>query len=119
MRLFQVLEMRRVWDVAALFWFAVAFAVGVAGAGGDLAGAGAFLDDVVDHDAVSLSLSRTLPLLFEGVPYASIVSHVRRWRLLGRYLFPIIVLLHPVGESRVRPLVGCPVFVIVRVFSGG
>lgn len=60
MRLFRVFEMRRVWDVAALFWFAVAFTIGVAGAGGDRAGAGVFLDDVVDRDAVSLSLSRTL-----------------------------------------------------------
>lgn len=91
MRLFQVLEMRRVWDVAALFWFAVAFTIGVAGAGGDHAGAWAFLDDVVDHDAVSLSLSRTLntPCL-RGFPYAPIVLHVRRCRLLGRYLFPSI-----------------------------
>lgn len=61
MRLFQVLEMRRVWDVAALFWFAVAFTIGVAGAGGDHAGAGAFLDDVVDHCCCfPLSLSCTL-----------------------------------------------------------
>lgn len=48
-----------------------------------------------------------------------IVSRVWGWRLLVRYLFPSIVLLHPVGESRVRPLVGCPVFVIVRMFAGG
>ena len=38
-----------VWDVAALFRFAVAFTIGVTGAGSDHAGAGAFLDDVVDH----------------------------------------------------------------------
>ena len=48
--------MGRVWDVAALFRFAVAFAVGVAGAGGDHAGAGAFLDDVVDHVLLSISV---------------------------------------------------------------
>lgn len=70
MRLFQVLEMRRVWDVAALFWFAVAFAVGVAGAGGDHAGAGAFLDDVVDHVLLSVSVVSALTLLFEGFLYA-------------------------------------------------
>lgn len=61
MCLFQVLEVGCVWDVAALFWFAVAFAVGVAGAGCDHAGAGAFLDDVIDHCCCfHLSLSRAL-----------------------------------------------------------
>lgn len=34
-RLFQILEVGRVWDVAALFRFAVSFTIGVAGAGGD------------------------------------------------------------------------------------
>ena len=56
MCLFQVLEVGCVWDVAAFFWFAVAFTIGVAGAGGDHAGAGTFLDDVVDHVILSLSV---------------------------------------------------------------
>lgn len=59
------------WDVASLFRLAVAFTIGVAGAGGDHAGAGAFLDDVVDHcRCFPLSLLRTLPLFFEGFLYA-------------------------------------------------
>lgn len=56
-----VVKWGSVRDVAALFWFAVAFAVGVAGAGCDHAGAGAFLDDVIDHCCCfHLSLSRAL-----------------------------------------------------------
>ena len=62
MRLFQVLEVGCVWDVTAFFRLAVAFAVVAAGAGGGLAGAGAF---------VSFCLCRVLfPLLFEGFLYA-------------------------------------------------
>lgn len=92
MRLFRVLEMRRVWDVAALFWFAAAFTVGVAGAGGGHAGAGAFLDDVVDRDAVSLPLSRTLnaPLVWGVSSISSIVSRWVSFLLLVGYLFPSI-----------------------------
>ena len=63
MRLFQVLEMRSVWDVAALFWFEVAFTIGVAGTGGDHAGTGAFLDDVVDHVLLSISVVSARPLV--------------------------------------------------------
>ena len=68
MRLFQVLEAGCVWDVAAFFWFAVAFAVGVAGAGGDLAGAGSFLDDVVDHAIIPISVVSARPLFWFGAP---------------------------------------------------
>ena len=75
MCLFQILEVGSVWYVAALFRFAVTFAVGVAGAGGDHAGAGAFLDDVVDHVFLSLSVVSAHPLAW-GVPYALIVSWV-------------------------------------------
>ena len=64
MRLFQVLEVECVWDVAAFFWFAVAFAVGVAGAGGDLAGAWSFLDDVVDRAVLSISVVSARPPFF-------------------------------------------------------
>ncbi len=46
-----------------LFWFAVAFAVGVAGAGCDHAGAGAFLDNVVDHAILSISVVSAHPLV--------------------------------------------------------
>lgn len=76
MCLFQVLEVGCVWDVSAFFWFAVAFAVGVAGAGGDLAGAGAFLDDVVDHVLLSISVVSVRHLLVCGVPHVLIVSRV-------------------------------------------
>lgn len=117
-RLFQILEVWRVWDVAALFWFAVAFIVGVAVAGCDHSGSGAFLDDVVDHVLLSLSVISAHTLVW-GVPYALIVSRLWVVRLLVRYLFSSVGLLRPVGESRVRLLVGCPVFVIVRVFSSG
>lgn len=56
-------EVGSVWDVAALFWFAVAFAIGVVGAGGDHAGAGAFLDDAVDHLFLSISVVSAHPLV--------------------------------------------------------
>ena len=49
------------WDVASLFRLAVAFTIGVAGAGGDHAGAGAFLDDVVDHVLLSISVVSAHP----------------------------------------------------------
>lgn len=73
---------------------------------------------MVDHVLLSLSVISAHTLVW-GVPYALIVSRLWVVRLLVRYLFSSVGLLRPVGESRVRLLVGCPVFVIVRVFSGG
>lgn len=63
--------MGSVWDVAALFRFAVAFTVGVTGAGGNHSGAGAFLDDVVDHLLLSISVVSARP------PLIWAVSHMR------------------------------------------
>ena len=114
MRLFQVLEMRRVWDVTALFRFAVSFTIGVTGAGGDHAGAWAFLDDVVDHDAVSLSLSRTLntPCL-RGFLYAFDCITVGAVSAIGVLFASWYCMLHPVWLIVFRRGVS------VRVFSGG
>lgn len=86
------------WDVASLFRLAVAFTIGVGGAGGDHAGAGAFLDDVVDHcRCFPLSLLRTLPSRLRGFLYVFDCIMVGVVSAIGGLLFLGIVCCTPSG----------------------
>ena len=104
--------MGSVWDVAALFWFAVTLTIGVAGAGGDHAGTGAFLDDVVDHVLLSLSVF-PLALLFEWFLYAFDCITCAALVAIGVLFASWYCMLHPVWRVAFRWGVS------VRVFAGG